>query len=69
MRVIFLILINASFLLAGEMPVAFVRHGSGFEQQEIQIAKRGEAQVVVAQGLKPGERVALKDPTAVASGK
>ena len=27
MRVIFLILINASFLLAGEMPVAFVRHG------------------------------------------
>jgi len=47
--------------------VAYVRHGSGFEQQEIQIAKRGEAQVVVAQGLKPGERVALKDPTEVTS--
>jgi multidrug efflux pump subunit AcrA (membrane-fusion protein) len=54
---------EAVFQKAGKT-VAYARHGSGFEQREIQIAKRGEAQVVVAQGLKPGERVALKDPTA-----
>ncbi len=44
--------------------VAYVLHGSRFEERVIQIARRGEGQVVVAQGLKPGERVALKDPTA-----
>jgi len=44
--------------------VAYVLHGSSFEERVIQIARRGEGQVVVAQGLKPGERVALKDPMA-----
>ena len=44
--------------------VAYAQHGSRFEERVIQISKRGEGQVVVVGGLKVGERVALKDPTA-----
>jgi len=44
--------------------VAYVLSGSSFQEREIQVAKRGESQVAVARGLEPGERVALKDPTA-----
>jgi HlyD family secretion protein len=43
--------------------VAYALRGSRFEEREIQVSRRGEGQVVVARGLKPGERVALKDPT------
>jgi RND family efflux transporter MFP subunit len=43
--------------------VAYVLSGSRFQEREILVAKRGESQVAVARGLKPGERVALKDPT------
>ena len=44
--------------------VAYVLSGSSFQERDILVAKRSESQVVVARGLKPGERVALKDPTA-----
>ncbi len=44
--------------------VAYVLNGSKFEERGTEIARRGEKQVAVARGLKPGERVALKDPTA-----
>ncbi len=44
--------------------VAYVLSGSSFQERDIQVAKRGESQVAVTRGLKPGERVALKDPTA-----
>ena len=44
--------------------VAYVLSGSSFQERNILVAKRGESQVAVARGLKPGERVALKDPTA-----
>ena len=43
--------------------VAYVLGGSSFEERDILVVKRGESQVAVARGLKPGERVALKDPT------
>jgi hypothetical protein len=43
--------------------VAYVLSGSSFQEREILVAKRSESQVAVARGLKPGERVALKDPT------
>jgi len=43
--------------------VAYVLSGSTFQEREIVIARRSESQVV-ARGLRPGERVALKDPTA-----
>jgi multidrug efflux pump subunit AcrA (membrane-fusion protein) len=43
--------------------VAYVLSGSSFQERSILVVKRGESQVAVARGLKPGERVALKDPT------
>lgn len=48
----------------GGNTVAYVLNGSKFEERGTEIARRGEKQVAVARGLKPGERVALKDPTA-----
>jgi HlyD family secretion protein len=44
--------------------VAYVLKGSKFEPRTIQIAQRGEGMQVVTGGLKPGELVALGDPTA-----
>lgn len=44
--------------------VAYVLEGSKFEAQTIRVAQRGEGMQVVTDGLKPGERVALDDPTA-----
>ena len=35
-----------------------------FEQRTIHLAKRSESVLVIAEGLKPGETVALGDPTA-----
>jgi multidrug resistance efflux pump len=44
--------------------VAYVLSGSSFQARDILVTKRSETQVAIARGLKPGERVALKDPTA-----
>jgi HlyD family secretion protein len=53
---------EATFQKLGKT-VAYVLSGSSFQERDILVAKRGESQVAVARGLKPGERVALKDPT------
>jgi HlyD family secretion protein len=53
---------EAAFQKSGET-VAYVLRGSKFDEQAIEVGKRGESQLVVTAGLKPGERVALKDPT------
>lgn len=42
--------------------VAYVLHRSRFEERNVQIARRGRTQVMIAAGLQPGERVATKDP-------
>ncbi len=52
---------EASFQKGGRT-VAYVLHGSAFEERAIEIGRRGDGQLVVTKGLKPGERVALKDP-------
>jgi HlyD family secretion protein len=52
---------EAAFQKSGET-VAYVLHGSRFEARTIQVSKRGESQLVVASGLRPGELVALRDP-------
>lgn len=44
--------------------VVYVRSGWGFEERIVDIARRTPRQVAVARGVKPGERVALRDPTA-----
>ena len=53
---------EAAFQKSGET-IAYVLQGSHFEPTLIEVSKRSESQLVVASGLKPGERVALKDPT------
>ena len=45
-------------------PVVYVRNGEVFEPRFIKTFKRSESVMVVAEGLKPGETVALADPTA-----
>ncbi len=43
--------------------VAYVISDRGFEERTIEVARRGDGRVLVARGLKAGERVAMKDPT------
>ena len=42
--------------------VVYVLRGSAFQERAIEVARRSGGQVRVGSGLKPGERVALKDP-------
>ena len=42
--------------------VAYVRTRTGWDERLVQIARRGQEQHVVREGVGPGERVALKDP-------
>ncbi len=43
--------------------VAYVaRTRGGWDERSVQIARRGQEQHVVREGVQPGERVALKDP-------
>ncbi len=50
-------------------PVVYVKNGSGFEPRAIKPFKRSETVMVISQGVKPGEIVALADPTAKKSDK
>lgn len=45
-------------------PVVYVKTGNKFDMRVIKPAKRSESTMVIAEGLKPGEVVALTDPTA-----
>ena len=43
--------------------VAYVsRTRGGWDERLVQFARRGQEQLVVRDGVRPGERVALKDP-------
>jgi multidrug efflux pump subunit AcrA (membrane-fusion protein) len=50
-------------------PVVYVRTGGRFEERVIRLAKRSESTMVISEGLKPGEEVALSNPTAIGSKK
>jgi HlyD family secretion protein len=54
--------VQASFEKDGE-DTAYVWDGSRFSERKIEIGLRTEDRILVAGGLKPGDRVALKDPT------
>jgi multidrug resistance efflux pump len=53
---------EAAFAKSGRT-VVYVQRGRNFEERVIEIGKRGKNELMVAKGLQPGERVALKDPT------
>jgi HlyD family secretion protein len=53
---------EAVFDRGGRM-MAYVLAGGVFQERLLEVGRRGDGQVLVAHGLKPGERIALKDPT------
>ncbi|HJT71362.1 MAG TPA: efflux RND transporter periplasmic adaptor subunit [Terriglobales bacterium] len=53
---------EAVFQKSGES-IAYVLHGSKFMEQPVEIDRRSAGQVLIAKGLEPGQRVALRDPT------
>jgi len=50
-------------------PVVYVRAGERFEERAVKLAKRSESTMVISEGLKPGEEVALSNPMALGSKK
>jgi HlyD family secretion protein len=53
---------QASFVKEGRT-VAYVWSGSRFEEHAIQIQRRSRDRCLISSGLRPGDRVALKDPS------
>jgi RND family efflux transporter MFP subunit len=53
---------QALFLKSGQN-VAYVWRGSQFEEREIEVARRSGDRIMISQGVRAGEQVALKDPT------
>jgi RND family efflux transporter MFP subunit len=52
---------QASFLRSGQT-VAYVWNGSAFQERAIQVERRSRDRVLISNGLKAGDLVALKDP-------
>jgi HlyD family secretion protein len=53
---------NALFRKAGRT-VAYVQRGSKFEEIPVEVSRQSGDEALIAKGLQPGERLALKDPT------
>ncbi|MFP5237630.1 MAG: efflux RND transporter periplasmic adaptor subunit [Acidobacteriota bacterium] len=54
--------VQATFLRAGRT-VAYVWDGSKFDEREIRVQRRSRDRALIARGLKPGEVIALQDPS------
>jgi HlyD family secretion protein len=57
-----LIPVRAVFEKEGRSVAYVARSRGGWEERPVKIAKRGQEQLVVSDGVRPDERVALKDP-------
>lgn len=53
---------QASFLKSGQT-VAYVWNGSAFQERAIQVGRRSRDRILISSGLKPGDLVALQDPS------
>ncbi|MGE5569409.1 MAG: efflux RND transporter periplasmic adaptor subunit [Rhodospirillales bacterium] len=60
--------VQAVFEKEGKL-VVFVKHGDEFEERVVKPLKRSESTMVIAEGLNPGELLALADPTASRSAR
>jgi HlyD family secretion protein len=60
-----LIPVRAVFEKNGRSVAYVARAHGGWDERLVQIARRGQEQLVVSDGVKPDERVALKDPIPV----
>ncbi len=54
---------------SGGRPVVYVRTAERFEERPVQLLKRSESTMVISSGLRPGESVALVNPTVDTSKK
>lgn len=54
---------QAMFQKSGQN-VAYVWTGSQFDERDVEVARRSGDKIMIAKGLRPGEQVALRDPTA-----
>ncbi len=54
--------VEASFQKSGKT-IAYVWEGSKFQERGIEVGRRSRDRILVASGLRPGDRVAMKDPT------
>ena len=61
-RDVVLIPVRAVFEKNGRTVAYVASSGGGWEERLLQIARRGQEQLVVGDGVRAGERVALKDP-------
>jgi len=43
--------------------VAYRRSGSKFDEVDVEVLRRSGDEVLLTRGLKPGDQIALKDPT------
>jgi len=50
-------------------PAVWVESGHRFQQRVVKLARRSESTMVISEGLKPGDVIALSDPTAKPSDK
>ncbi|HSW50984.1 MAG TPA: HlyD family efflux transporter periplasmic adaptor subunit [Bryobacteraceae bacterium] len=50
-------------------PVVYVKTGDRFEERAVRLAKRSESTMVISEGLKAGEEIALTNPSRQASQK
>jgi HlyD family secretion protein len=55
--------VQASFQKSGQT-VAYVVDGSKYREQPIEVSRRSRDRILVSSGLRPGDRVALRDPLA-----
>jgi HlyD family secretion protein len=53
---------QATFLKSGRT-VAYVWNGSAFEERTVRVERRSRDRALIANGLRPGDKIALKDPT------
>jgi HlyD family secretion protein len=54
---------SAMFQKSGEN-IVYVRHGGEFQETPIQVGRKSGDKILVAQGVSPGDKLALRDPTA-----
>jgi multidrug efflux pump subunit AcrA (membrane-fusion protein) len=57
---------KASFLQSGKPYVWVQRGATSWEARAIQVGKRNDNDIIVLQGLKEGERIALENPAEAA---
>lgn len=48
----------------GDRTVVYILRGGAFDERRVDVAHRSDERVAIARGVNPGDRVALKDPTA-----